>query len=78
MRAEDILPQALELSQSERSRLATLLMESVEAEDDASVEQAWLDEVTRRLDEHERGAVRAIPAEAVFAEAHARLKRAHG
>ena len=78
MRAEDILPQALELPQAERSRLAALLMESVEAEDDAGVEQAWLDEITRRLDEHERGAVRAIPAEAVFAEARARLKRGRG
>ena len=79
MRAEDVLPQALELSPDERSRLAALLMESVEVSaPDGDVEEAWLDEITRRLDEHERGGSRTITAEAVFAEARSRLTRAHG
>jgi putative addiction module component (TIGR02574 family) len=56
MRAEDVLPQALELPLDERTRLAALLMESIEAsEEDGNVEDAWLDEITRRLDEHEKG-----------------------
>lgn len=79
MRAEDVLPQALELPLDERTRLAALLMESIEAsEDDGDVEEAWLDEISRRLDEHEKGAVHAIPAEEVFAKARDRVKRARG
>jgi putative addiction module component (TIGR02574 family) len=79
MRAEDVLPQALELPLDERTRLAALLLESIEAsEEDGDVEEAWLDEITRRLDEHEKGTVHAVPAEAVFAEARNRLKRARG
>ena len=77
MRAEDILPQALELSGDERSRLATLLLESVEG-DEGEVEEAGLDELTRRLDEHEQGATHAVPADVVFSEAWSRIKRARG
>jgi putative addiction module component (TIGR02574 family) len=78
MRAEDILHEAMELPVDERSRLGALLLESVEgAPDEDDVEDAWLDEITRRLDEHERGGS-TIPAEQVFAEARARLKRARG
>jgi putative addiction module component (TIGR02574 family) len=79
MRAEDILPRALELSRDERNRLAALLLESVEAsEDEGNVEEAWTDEITRRLDDHEQGTTRAIPAATVFAEARNRVKRARG
>jgi putative addiction module component (TIGR02574 family) len=79
VRAEDTLPQALELSSDERTRLAVLLMESVEpGDDEGEVEGAWLDEITRRLDEHEQGRSRAIPADAALAEAWNRVKRARG
>ena len=79
MRAEDFLLRALELSRDERNRLAALLMDSVEAgEDDGDVEAAWTDEVTRRLDAHEQGSARAIPAETVFAEAWSRVKSVRG
>ncbi len=79
MRAEDVLPQALELSTDERTRLAVLLMESVEASDDeGEVEEAWLDEITRRLDDHEQGRTHAVPADVALAEARSRVKRARG
>ena len=79
MRAEDILPQALELPRDEQSRLAALLMEGVEVSEQASdVEDAWIDEITRRLDDHEQGHTRAIPADVVLAEARSRVKRARG
>jgi putative addiction module component (TIGR02574 family) len=79
MHAEDVLPQALELSRDERSRLAALLLDSLEASGtDGDVEQAWVDETTRRLDEHEHGTTPAIAADAVFAEARSRLKHARG
>jgi len=76
MRAEDILPQALELSEDERTRLAALLVDSVETGEE--LEGSWLDEITRRLDDHEQGITRALPADAVLAEAWARVKRARG
>jgi putative addiction module component (TIGR02574 family) len=50
-------------------------MDSVAAsEDEGDVEAAWTDEITRRLDAHEQGASRVIPAEIVFAEAWSRVK----
>ena len=45
---------------------------------DSGAEGAWLDEITRRLDAHERGETAPIPAQAVFAEARERMKRARG
>jgi putative addiction module component (TIGR02574 family) len=78
MRAEDLLSEALKLPTDERTRLAALLMDSIDASDDEDVEEAWLDEITRRLDEHERGVTSAIPADVVFAAALERVKRARG
>jgi putative addiction module component (TIGR02574 family) len=79
MRAEDILPKALELPTDERSRLAALLLDSIEdGQDEEDVEEAWLDEITRRLDEHENGAVQTIPADVALSRARDRLKRARG
>ena len=49
-----------------------------DANEDSDVEEAWLDEITRRLDDHEKGSVRAVPAEVVFAEARDRLMRVRG
>jgi putative addiction module component (TIGR02574 family) len=78
-RAEDVLPQALDLPLDERTRLAALLMDSIEAtENDGDVEAAWLDELTRRLDEHDAGNSVAVPAAVVFSQAWARLERARG
>lgn len=80
MRAEDLLLRALRLSRDEQHRLAALLLDGVEASNDGGVdvEEAWTDEITRRLDEHEAGTTRAIPAEIVFAEAWNRVKRVRG
>jgi putative addiction module component (TIGR02574 family) len=78
MRAEDLLSQALKLPTDERTRLAALLMDSIDASDDEDVEEAWLDEITRRLDEHDRDGTSTIPADVVFAAALDRVKRARG
>jgi putative addiction module component (TIGR02574 family) len=75
MRAEDVLPKALELPLDERTRLAALLMESIETAEEGDVENAWLDEITRRLDAHEKGDQPGIPARIVLTEARERLKR---
>ncbi len=44
-------------------------------EDPSEVEQAWEEEIQRRLAEYRAGMVQPIPAAEVFAEARARLRR---
>lgn len=74
---EEIEADALELPSSEREHLAHRLLASVDREDDADdpaeIEQAWNEEIRRRLEEHRSGDVPGIPAEEVLAELRARL-----
>jgi putative addiction module component (TIGR02574 family) len=68
---------ALELSASERARLARLLIASLDeepAEDQAEVERAWEQEIRRRLEEFRAGRTRTSPADQVVSEARARLR----
>ena len=65
----EILKQALELPAEARAALADSLWDSLDQETDADVEQAWLEEIRRRVAELDSGAVRAIP----WSEARARL-----
>ncbi len=79
MRAEDLLAQAFALPPHEQTRLAVFLLEGMNGtEDKADVEEAWAAEIARRLDDHESGDALPIPAETVFANARARIKRIHG
>ena len=57
------------LAPEERSRLVDLLLESLHEPTIADVGAAWEAEVERRLAEYDRGEVKAIDAEAVFAKA---------
>jgi len=47
----------------DRGRLAALLIESLEPETDADADQAWSEEIARRLNEIDEGRVKMIPAE---------------
>ncbi len=71
--AEEIEATAMHLSVSERAQLAQRLLASLD--EDSEIEQAWAEEIDRRLDEYERGAVRTVPGEEVFARIRARLQR---
>lgn len=71
--AEEIEAAAMHLSASERARLAQRLLASLD--EDSEIEQAWAEEIDRRLDEYERGGVRAVPGDEAFASARARLSR---
>ena len=69
----DALTQAaVKLSASERAELAYTLIKSLDAdtEDEIEVERAWLAEVRRRADEVDRGEVKPIPGDEVFARLH--------
>jgi putative addiction module component (TIGR02574 family) len=73
--AKKHVDELLKLSPDERSEAAELLLRSLEdeaeAEDQNAVAAAWASEIERRIHEDEPG----VPAEAVFAEARARLQK---
>lgn len=71
--AEEIEAAAMHLSVSERSQLAQRLLASLD--EDSEIEQAWAEEIDRRLDEYERGSVQTISGEEAFAKARARVHR---
>lgn len=50
-----VLDQALQLSDYERAEIAQELIASLDGPPDHDVEQAWADEIARRLDEVDRG-----------------------
>jgi putative addiction module component (TIGR02574 family) len=56
---------ALELSDGDRAELAGLLIGSLDTEADADYQSAWSDEIARRLQELNSGAVQGIPWEEV-------------
>ncbi len=65
--------QAQELSATERARLAMALIESLDQGQDEDVEELWLDEAERRLENYRAGLVEAIPADKVFEKIEKKL-----
>lgn len=60
-----VLEEALKLTANERAEVAERLIASLDEAPDAGVEQAWQEEVQRRLQQVERGEVTTIPWEEV-------------
>jgi putative addiction module component (TIGR02574 family) len=56
-----ILDDALRLPDNNRAELAGLLIDSLDEGQNADVQAAWSDEIARRLDELDSGAVTPIP-----------------
>ena len=65
--------QAQELSPKERARLAMALIESLDQGQDEDVEELWLDEAERRLEDYRAGRIEAIPANEVFERVEKKL-----
>ena len=61
--AAELLKDALSLPPEGRAALADSLLESLDQEIDADAEQAWLEEIQKRLREIENGAVELLPWE---------------
>jgi putative addiction module component (TIGR02574 family) len=61
MSTEQIERELLRLPASERARLAERLIASLD--EDAEVERAWVEEVRRRDEELDSGAVQSLPLE---------------
>jgi putative addiction module component (TIGR02574 family) len=69
---ERLEAQALALTPGERATLAQRLLASLDK--DAEIEEAWAEEVERRIAEVESGAVRVIPIAEALASVRAALE----
>ena len=58
---QQLLSQAMQLPSPERGRLAAMLIDSLETEVDDDADQAWADEIQRRIDDINTGRVKLIP-----------------
>ena len=63
--AQELLADALRLDTTERAKLAAELLASLDGEPEEGVEAAWAEEVERRMDDIESGAVKLVPWEDV-------------
>ena len=63
--AKEILDQALEMPENDRAAIAERLLASLDAKPDRNVEEAWQQEIQRRLSELDRGDVECVPWEEV-------------
>lgn len=59
--SQELLAQALDLSPSERGRLAAMLIDSLETEVDEDADATWAEEIQRRVEDIDRGRVQLIP-----------------
>jgi putative addiction module component (TIGR02574 family) len=60
-----VLEEALKLTANERAEVAEQLIASLDEVPDADVEQAWQEEIQKRLQQIDRGEVKTIPWEEV-------------
>ncbi|MDZ7756501.1 addiction module protein [Rhodohalobacter sp.] len=72
---KEIEHSALELDKKRRAELAKLLIKSLDEEVDSDIEQAWIDEVSRRKEEIKSGKVLPISGEEVHKSARNILKK---
>ena len=75
MSIETLTAEALKLPPDQRATLADKLVESLDPSDDPEIRRAWETEIDRRIADVESGRAKTIPAEQVFAEIRASLKR---
>ncbi|MEP6636138.1 MAG: addiction module protein [Acidobacteriota bacterium] len=64
-KSQVVLEEALKLTTNERAEVAEQLIASLDEASDTDVEQAWQEEVQKRLQQIERGEVKTIPWEVV-------------
>lgn len=74
MTADELESQAMKLSACERALLAEHLLASLEEEEGADVEAAWLNEARKRRRAYRKGQISAVDAESAIKDARARLR----
>lgn len=62
MTMKDIQSAALKLPVGRRAQLAATLLSSLDSDEPAEIENAWIREADRRYQAYKRGKVQAIPA----------------
>ncbi len=67
--------EALGLAPAHRARLAHEFLERLDALSPPEIDELWLDEAQRRLEELDDGRVQLVPAEEVYRKAQALLQR---
>ena len=70
----ELFKRASRLPEKDRADLAGLLLESLEAERDPAVEEAWAKEIERRVAELDAGTVKTVPWKTVKANLLGRLR----
>jgi putative addiction module component (TIGR02574 family) len=71
---KDLESEVLQLPVAARARLAERLLASLDTGNDSQIEELWLAEAERRLDELEGGHTTGIPADQVIADARSKLR----
>jgi putative addiction module component (TIGR02574 family) len=72
--SEEILQQLLSLPVETRAALAEKLLESLDPPDERN-NRLWAEEAERRVEAYERGEMKAIPGEEVFARLRAKFPK---
>jgi putative addiction module component (TIGR02574 family) len=72
---DQILAEALTLSQKQRAILADDLWFSLNEMTQEQIDRAWFKELKRRWGQYERGEVKALPMDQVMHEARQRLRQ---
>jgi len=75
-RTQQVLREALQLPPRARADIAATLLHSLDAAEDTDVEEAWADEIKRRMEDVEAGRVKLIPWETVKRRVQLRIRRA--
>ena len=71
---EEMTTEALALPVEARAFLVEKLLESLDEQEDFSISEAWMKEITKRSREIDEGRVQGIPAEQVFDEMRRELE----
>ena len=71
---ESITQQALDLDLKERARLAERLLKSLDGISEDEIQELWLDEAERRIQEYRAGRMEAVVSDQVFREAEDLLR----
>ena len=74
-KVENVVNNALQLPRDARALIAEKLLESLDYEEPFELSTEWKEEIERRCQEIDNGAVQLIPGDQVLKEATARLKR---
>ena len=67
-KSQVVLEEALKLTANERAEVVERLIASLDEVPDTDVEQAWQEEIQKRLHQIERGEVKLIDSDTVMAE----------